>query len=42
MKQTPKKLLTKNGQRHIIMFAFGNRKYAISLNVKILFAFGVI
>ena len=41
MKQTPKKLLTTNWQKHIIIFAFGNRKYTISLNIKILFAFGV-
>lgn len=42
MKQTPKKLLTTNWQKHIIIFAFENRKYIVSPNIKILFAFGVI
>lgn len=38
----PKKLLTTNWQKHIIIFAFENRKYIVSPNIKILFAFGVI
>ena len=32
----PKKLLTTNWQKHIIIFAFENRKYIVSPNIKII------